>query len=134
MGTWLCHDVLVTCEARWVSTPALVSSGRQIRTSASGRWKDAYVGCGPEGYWAPLFYLLGRPPRAPDDFRYFRLMGRIAEPEAPPAEDDLSATFVLGAGRTITPSRSGRLYVFANDRWDRYFNNKGAVTLSVEQL
>lgn len=134
MGVSLCHDVLVMCEARWVATPAQVSAGRPIRTSASGRWQDAYIGCGPEGYWAPLFYLLGRPPRVRDEFRYFRLMGRIAGPEAPPAEDDPSATFVIGTGRTITPLCSGRLYVFANDRWDRYFNNKGAVTLSVERL
>ena len=75
-----------------------------------------------------------------DQGRYFRLMGRIAAPGAPPehttqlSPTDPDASFVIGRGATITARRSGRLWVFANDGWDRYGNNWGHVTLTVRRV
>jgi hypothetical protein len=98
---------------------------------ASGTWVDFYIPCSADGYWAGPFYWIGKPPRIPDGNRYFRLMGRIAAPDAPPASDDPASTFVIGAKAERTADRDGRLYVFANDRAGHYWNNWGKVTLSV---
>ena len=133
MGMRLCTDFPVTCEERWVRVPGKVVAGRTIETHATGKWNDSYIRCGPEGYWAPLFYFVGRPPRIPDEMRYFRLLGRVYGSDTPPPSEDCQETFVIGRGRLVTPTRSGWLYVFANDGFDRYFNNRGAVALSVEQ-
>lgn len=61
-------------------------------------------------------------------------MGRVHAVETPSADDDPRETFVIGESRDFAPSRSGWLYVFANDRADWYFDNKGEVALSLERL
>lgn len=123
----------VPARPQWVATPVEVKAGDLLTFTASGTWVDFYIPCSADGFAAPLFYLLKKPPRIDDKDRYFRLMGRIVAPDDPPAADDPSATFPIGRRGAHIAERPGLLYVFANDRAGHYWNNWGQVHLRVQR-
>jgi hypothetical protein len=127
----MADTVEVPSRETWVATPVTVEPGQVLHFRAEGTWWDAVIPCSADGYPAPFFYALGRPPRIPDDGRYFRLMGRVVADDAPPATDDPSQTFVIGRQSEWTTPQRGRLYVFANDAPGFYWNNWGSVTLTI---
>jgi hypothetical protein len=123
----------VPARALWVRTPVWVKTGDVLTFRAQGHWIDAVIPCNADGYAAPLFYAMHKPPRIPDDGRYFRLMGRISTNDEQPAHDDPDLTFAIGSARPAWPATAeGRLFVFANDRDGYYWNNWGAVRLFIE--
>lgn len=121
----------ISSHPKWVATDSLVNKGDVVDFRATGVWVDFYIPCGANGYPAGLFYWLKQFPRIDDNGRYFRLMGRVGDPNRPPSDDDRAATFVIGTARTVTLDRSGRIYVFANDKKNMYWNNWGHVNLTI---
>ncbi len=126
--------VCVPARARWFATPALVQAGDTLRLSASGTWVDFVIPCSAEGWDAGWLYKMGVVPRIPDEGRYYRLMGRIGDENAPPDSDDALVTFAIGTQNTVEAKRAGRLYVFANDRDGFYWNNWGCLSLHIEVI
>lgn len=125
-------DVIeVPARSIWVETPVWVKAGDALTLRADGTWIDAVIPCSADGYPAPFFYALGRPPRIPDGNRYFRLMGRIVADGAVPRQDDPAVTFPIGTSREWQATSPGRLFVFVNDRAGYYWNNWGSVRLTV---
>lgn len=122
----------ISSREEWVKTSAIAKPGDVLILKAEGLWVDAVIPCSADGYPGAILYALGRPPRIPDDSRYFRLMGRIVESDTMPEEDDPAQTFPIGQGCTHNVFQAGRLFVFVNDRQGYYWNNWGSVTLSTE--
>src|SRR5229473_2056160 len=123
----------VPARVLWKATSVWVQPGDALHFRASGRWVDAVIACSADGYHASLFYRLNVLPRIPDDGRYFRLMGRLVESGAEPAQDDVAETFPIGCDSTRTFIKGGLLFVFASDHPDAYWNNWGSVTLTVDK-
>jgi hypothetical protein len=126
--------VKVDSRKEWVPTSVWVQAGDRVAFHASGIWIDAFIPCHADGYPAPWLYNWNRPPRIPDNGRYFRLMGRIVPDGLQPREDDPAETFVIGNESERTADHAGRLFVFANDREGYYWNNFGSVTLTIEKV
>jgi hypothetical protein len=97
-----------------------VAAGETWSFSATGRWKNGFIACGPDGYRNFLADAVQIAPRAPGS-AWLRLMGQI--------EGRPDTHFPIGAGCTRQFAGGGRLVVFANDRLDGYANNSGAILL-----
>jgi hypothetical protein len=126
--------VEVSSRPEWVETPVWVKAGDTLDFQAVGCWVDLVIPCTADGYAAGFFYAIHELPRIPDDGRYFRLMGRISTDGKQPADDVPELTFPIGAKRSGWKANAdGRLFVFANDRKGFYWNNWGAIRLSIER-
>ena len=125
------YTVQVPSSELWVDTGVIVFQGNDLTFRATGIWWDAYIPCSADGYPARLFYALHRPPRIPDEGRFFRLMGRVMPLGEQPGADDAAQTFVIGRQSQRRFDCEGRLYVFCNDRAGYYGNNWCAVSLSI---
>lgn len=118
----------VVCEIparpRWVSTFVRVEKDEQYTLAAQGEWHDASIGTGPQGYASPNagFRAVERWRRAPEA-RWFELVGSI----------DQDVLFRIGAGTTLLVAKSGVIVCFANDLPFMYWNNKGAITLTLRR-
>jgi hypothetical protein len=122
----------VPSRPEWVETPVWVKAGDSLDFHAQGHWVDLVIPCTADGYAAGFFYAIHEPPRIPDEGRYFRLMGRISTDGKQPADDDKELTFPIGVHRTGWKANTeGRLFVFANDRKGFYWNNWGAIRLTI---
>ena len=106
----------------------MVQEGETWRLRARGRWRDAWIPCGPRGYRNFLADVMGIRPRV-EDLPWFCLVGALAAADGSPGE-----TFAIGLDADHTFESGGQLIVFANDLVDRYGNNHGAVTLQVEKV
>lgn len=108
-----------------VSDPCGAATGTTYRlfVPSGEKWTDWYIDCGPDGYERTFlrpFDGLKRVPALP----YFRLVCCYAQDE--------STCFDVGAGITLQASMStDALHCFANDVPLFYWNNKGALHLSV---
>ena len=101
-----------------------VSVGETWSFSASGRWTNGFIACGPDGYRNFLFDALQIKPRARGK-PWFQLIGEI--------RGRPGSRFAIGAGCTRTFDQSGDLVVYANDDANGYANNKGAATLTLRR-
>jgi hypothetical protein len=108
----------------WNDTGIDLSAGGVYDFVATGEWKDASIPSDADGYVStPIVKLFERFRRIPDA-RYFKLIGTIGK--------STGASVEIGVKLTgFTPAKSDRLYCFANDvRW-MYWNNRGAIELTV---
>ena len=101
-----------------------VRCGETVLFEASGRWTDLWINCGPSGYRAFPFDILDIRPRC-ESSNWFCLMGQVRGPGGEALE-----TFPIGNGCAHKFKNSGDLVVFANDRDDKYDNNKGSISLT----
>ena len=100
-----------------------VAKGETWSFSASGRWWNGYLICGPDGYrnfLADAFQLAPRAAGHP----WLKLMGQVKTPEG-----RLRAPFPIGAGATELFHEDGELAVFANDNLGGYATNSGSLRL-----
>ena len=119
------HEASVDAAKRWDSTCVEVKTGERYRLSAEGEWFDADIACGPEGYARACmrpFEWLRRMPKA----NWFALIGAVARVKR--------SRFVIGRGVEWSCERSGVLHAFANDVGFMYWNNRGAVRLTIERV
>jgi hypothetical protein len=114
--------VLIFAKPYWTDTLLDVSAGQTVRFTATGTWTDWTITCGPEGYERPMMNL-ARPLRRRPSAPWFALCGAL--------DQRGDETFLIGAEAEIIFEKSGRLFVFANDVPGFYFNNKGAIDLSL---
>ncbi len=113
-----------TIQAReyWNDTGIDLTAGEEYRLAATGRWKEAWMECGPEGYQRLWLRPVGWMRRMPGE-PWMALVGSIGgEP---------TRMFRIGAELVIRARYSGRLFCFANDVGVMYWNNSGSVELTV---
>lgn len=148
---------------KWYWTGIYLEAGKQYKATAEGEWRDSSIACPPSGtndgnfQLGELVHLAGNvfgfaesiwkkwTDNEKADFfctkrvehaNWFELIGAIAN-AANPEKDGTHAALeikVLGSEKTFTVSKSGYLYCFANDAWGFYHNNKGYVTLTIEEV
>lgn len=111
----------------WNDTGILLVAGQEYRLTATGRWVDWYIPCDADGFASPnpAFWPFEWLRRAPAE-RWFALVGAL--------ERDPRTMFLIGAQRTVIAPASGELTCFANDVWLAYWNNRGALQLTVERV
>lgn len=97
-----------------------VDSG--VRTTA-----DGFATCPVDALCAP-FRSLRRIP----DANWFVMSGGLGDPS--PLALDLHHRFVIGDRRTMTAPATGHLGLFANDVSTMYWNNEGAITMTVTRI
>jgi hypothetical protein len=97
-----------------------VDSG--VRTTA-----DGFATCPVDALCAP-FRSLRRIP----DANWFVMSGGLGDPS--PLALDLHHRFVIGDQRTMTAPATGHLGLFANDVSTMYWNNEGAITMTVTRI
>jgi uncharacterized protein (DUF2235 family) len=131
-------SVEIASKVKWNITPLAVRAGTKYRFEASGTWHDASIVSGPAGYASPRLLFRGlewlrRVPKA----NWFSLICVV--------DQDMSTAFAMRTKdcearvnrkiiveRTIT--KDGFLNCFANDLPFMYWNNSGAVKLTVTRL
>ena len=109
-----------------------LEAGREYRVTARGRFQIAVENsnagerpwmCEPGG--VTIEYHNGRPLGV--------LLGAIVpDGAARPAEAGLARPIAIGLGATITPGASGTLYLRVNDSAARLGDNRGALTIMIE--
>ncbi|OJY73100.1 MAG: hypothetical protein BGP12_08285 [Rhodospirillales bacterium 70-18] len=119
--------VTVRARCRWNDTGIRLEAGRLYDLAAEGEWIDWVIRSGPEGNTAPgwtqrLAARWLRLPGAP----YFCLVGAL--------DCNPDTAFAIGRGMRLGPPRSGQLWCFANDVPGMYWNNRGAVRLSLRRI
>jgi hypothetical protein len=87
-------------------------------------WKDASIPADADGYPTPIHLKIFEPVRRIPKENFFKLIGTIGRSLANP----------VIIGRTLSSFSApidGRLYCFANDVRDMYWNNCGLIELNV---
>jgi hypothetical protein len=113
----------------WNDTGISVHIGERYRLRADGSWTDFFITSGPDGYKTPWWNLgqrLAVPLRRVPNARWFTLIGAVRGAERRP--------FVIGRETETVISAAGTLKCFANDVPGFYWNNCGAIRLSIERL
>ena len=125
-------SIKICAKRKWNHTGYQLDAGVTYRFSAQGEWIDLdipYSADGGPSNGKLLQKLILRltehlRPRSKDN--WFALIGAIGEDE--------STTFLIGSSLPIfVAPMSGELTCYANDVGWAYFNNHGAVTLTVER-
>ena len=115
-------NVTVCAKRRWNDTKLDLREGDPVRITASGAWTDWTIPTDPGGFEKPHLAWL-RWTRRCRDARWFELVAVIGKSDGPYHR--------IGREGRFTADRSGRLYLFANDAWIMYWNNKGAIEAEV---
>lgn len=122
------ENVSITIVAReeFPDTKLQVKKGEQYSFSCDGdqRWKDAYITCGPNGFFNIFAWIAGLRVKG---VKCFCGCGAYNE-------DYKSKGFAIGTGKEIDITESGTLSFFANDSPGHYGNNKGAIVMRVERV
>jgi hypothetical protein len=121
--------VAIRAREYWNDTGISVRSGEHYRLRAEGSWRDFLITSGPDGYATPWYSLaqrLAAPLRRVPNARWFALIGAVRGAEGSP--------FVIGRETETVISADGTLACFANDVPGFYWNNYGAIRLSLKRL
>ncbi len=104
---------------RYVETHLSVHPGERYRFSATGKWKDGFMSpCGPEGWGGGALTRFARVKGQP----FFRLCASIGKDDHTAFAVDTTQPWTVP---DITPPNGDRqLYLFANDLWLMYWNNR----------
>lgn len=112
----------VSSRERLNDTRLDVVRGQTLRFSAIGLWTDWMISTDADGFENGLMALAAGSRRIPDA-PWFHLCGAIG------SEDQ--AVFAIGRQATVVMPASGRLYLFANDAPGAYWNNRGAIQVTI---
>src|SRR5438067_1289894 len=117
--------VLVDSAACYSADELAVTAGEQYEFSCDPGepWNDWWVKPNADGYSNPLASLWGQRLRGA---KCFCLCGAYDE-------DDRTA-FAIGSRLQLTAAQSGKIRFFANDARHFYFNNKGALHLTIKRI
>jgi len=114
--------VEVKAALRWNDGMLDIREGQVVRITASGEWTDDWIRTTPAGFdkpWLAPVKFTRRLPSAP----WFCLCATVDRMKRP--------IHRIGTGGEFVARRSGRLWLFANDAWLFYFNNKGSITATI---
>ncbi|HET6806582.1 MAG TPA: DUF2235 domain-containing protein [Frateuria sp.] len=143
----------VFASPHWNATGLYLEAGVAYRFTASGEWLDAGTKFSPAGgevgsrhlsdvarlaasALGAAEHVFNAATHSDNDFWFtrrlesapwFALVGFVANG----AGAARGETFVIGEGTSFTPAAGGYLYAYANDAWQAYANNHGAVALTV---
>lgn len=117
------HHILVPANKKWVDTEIDIAPREVYMFRAEGKWKDWYNECDADGYKSHGAVSLVEKWRRVPNANWFKLIGAL--------DYDESSYFPVGTGLEYRASRGGRLCCFANDLNCMYWNNHGALQLSV---
>ena len=121
------YRVGIHARMKWEDTALWVSKSEVYQFTASGRWYDASIPSGPEGYCSSKLVLrLFEPLRRYRKANWFALIGAIG-----PAT---STMFVISDNSQQTMAEDGMLLCFANDVPFMYWNNAGWIQLTVARV
>jgi hypothetical protein len=112
----------INSRPHWNKTGFQVTAGKTYRLRAGGMWCDATNKHDANGYEKPSLDRWRRFRRV-RSAPWFALIGTVEGRDA----------FVIGTDKTWTATRSGELWCYANDVWFMYWNNRGSVTLEIEE-
>ncbi|WP_428152348.1 hypothetical protein [Brevundimonas sp.] len=114
-----CGGAVICARERWNDTGVDVTAGEPVHFRISGTWYDAGEEATFEGYAKPLFAPVAWLRRYPGA-RWFALIACVERTRhcAP-----------VRADRPFVPVTSGRVYMYANDLWPMYSNNRGQLTV-----
>ncbi len=109
-------EIVVDPYNRYHPTGLQVTMGEQYRFEAKGKWADASQRCGPDG-WSAWWTFTVKPFSRLPGKNLFYLCGNV--------NCDERSNFPIGscAEKTIEVA-AGQLYLFANDLWYFYGNNR----------
>jgi hypothetical protein len=124
MGVGESATATLEARRRWNDTGITLVAGQEYQFRAEGTWIDWFVTCDAEGYESinAVQRLSESLRRAPSE-RWFALMGTI--------DRDTRGLFHIGREAIFSPCSSGVLCCFANDVSLAYWNNFGAIRLTV---
>ncbi len=120
-------QTIIRARPRWNRTGVPLIAGYEYELRATGGWRDWRTQTDADGYASRtlLLRLTERLRRAPRE-RWFALIGAIdAEPKT---------QFHIGAFGRIMARSTGELTCFANDVNFMYWNNHGALQLTVKRV
>ncbi len=119
----------ICAQKHWNNTSIKLEAGHAYCLIVSGNqsWRDGYIrACGPDGYCRRTLWLF-EPLRRMSQANWFALIGSV--------EKNRNTQFVIGSGLAIYhPSKTGNLFCYANDVYGFYWNNSGAISLSIYEL
>lgn len=116
------HVRTVEAALRWNDTQLDIRAGQVVRITASGDWVDDWIKTTPDGFdkpWLTPLRFTRRLPSAP----WFCLCATVGQMKRPIHRIGRAGEFVAG--------RDGRLWLFANDAWLFYYNNKGSISATI---
>lgn len=120
----------IAADRGWQSSGVLLEAGKSYRLSATGRFQIAVEDVnGVETQWpceaggVTIEYHAGHP--------LGMLLGAVV-PSKASGNSGFARPLAIGLGRTITPEVSGTLYLRVNDSAARLGDNRGALTIRVE--
>ncbi|WP_157202123.1 hypothetical protein [Massilia sp. Root335] len=150
-----CKHVDVHAALWWNAAALHVRAGETYDLRATGQWYDAAIRSTAAGYASPLLALFKWARRA-RDADWFSLVAAVhpsadlglSRPAArnfvtgwiesrrrgPGRRDRESHLTDIGEGNVVTIAQDGYLYLFANDAFFAYCNNKGTVSVSISRL
>ncbi|MDG3087817.1 DUF2235 domain-containing protein [Vibrio hannami] len=161
-GEKLVIDIYARHQYNWIGI--YLEAGKEYRFSAEGAWADSTIACGPKGEGGEAFNaqeilrtfgtligkventvfheLLGREnanfvgSKRHDEYPWFCLVGAIANGANPKLDGTVASmeSFMIGEHNTHKVEKSGYLYCYANDAWAFYANNRGYLTLTIEEV
>jgi hypothetical protein len=106
-----------------------VAAGQRYQFHAAGTWVDMWSTSDAGGYPTPRWNLAQRLAerfRRVPDAPWFALIGMVQD-------GTRSQAFIIGAASKTTMPMSGRLACFANDVPGFYWNNRGALRLTIHR-
>lgn len=123
--------VAVICaKMPWNRTGIRLEKGRYYRFAAGGSWRDGAISANVSGFIDSAagerlkrFAWMRRVREAP----WFSLVGTMGKTLRTPF--DIGG--LIATGSVFQAPETGELYCFANDAHFRYFNNTGAIELTV---
>lgn len=136
----------VQADRWWNAAGIEVGPGETYAVAATGTWHDASTGCDANGWdglnlFAPLRRLPGNNwfhlcLAVSDEYDLeLRNPGIVAGLLGGPSKHDPSSELLpAGTGATVSPSRQGALYFFANDMELMYGNNTGSIEVTITCL
>ena len=146
----------------WYWTGIFLEAGKRYAFSAEGEWMDASIPASPKGtedgdfHKGEIVHVAGKltgwfekgykklfgneqadffGTKRVEHADWFCLMGAIANGGNPSVDGthEQLRQFEIGERAQIEVTQSGYLYCFANDAWGFYGNNRGYVTLRIEE-
>jgi len=131
------RKVNIAADRGWQSSGVWLEAGKSYRIQASGRYRIAAESkdgkntpwpCEPGG--VTLEYHDGRP--------LGMLLGAIDvrsdEAQPPPPNVGFAHPIAIGLGTTLKPDASGTLYLRVNDSAGKLDDNRGSLTVSIEEV